>query len=127
MDSKEDASDKQIRTNDFFKDPQLLAAKASLDPKQRKELEKRGEFMYNTVDFENPESDIVTEGVAYILSALKSGLHPRELTDIEKEVLRAELGDQWYLKFGYTIDQLYKPVEDRNSKLEQVAKKLIRK
>lgn len=42
------------------------------------------------------------ESLAYVVESLKSGLHPKYLTDDEITLLRAGYGDEWYVQWGYT-------------------------
>ena len=44
--------------------------------------------------------------VAYIDEALKSGLHPKDLTKEDVKVLEETYGKQWYESWGYTKEDL---------------------
>jgi hypothetical protein len=46
------------------------------------------------------------ESLAYVVESLKSGLHPKYLTEDERTLVRAGYGDQWYEKWGYTSKDL---------------------
>ena len=41
------------------------------------------------------------ESLAYVVESLKSGLHPKYLTEDEVMMLRAGYGDEWYKNWGY--------------------------
>jgi hypothetical protein len=46
------------------------------------------------------------ESLAYVVESLKSGLHPKYLTEDEIMLLRAGYGDEWYQKWGYKKEDL---------------------
>jgi hypothetical protein len=48
------------------------------------------------------------ESLAYVVESLKSGLHPRYLSEDEVVMLRAGYGDKWYEKWEYTEKDLQK-------------------
>lgn len=48
------------------------------------------------------------ESLAYVVESLKSGLHPKYLTEDEVAMVRAGYGDQWYTKWGYVEKDLKK-------------------
>jgi len=71
---------------------------------------KFGEKFYNSFDVNtgNPviEQDnkieiCMEESLAYVVESLKSGLHPKHLTEDEIAILRAGYGDHWFQKWGY--------------------------
>ena len=41
------------------------------------------------------------EAVSYVVESLKSGLHPKYLTEDEQVLLQAAYGDEWYKEWGY--------------------------
>ena len=42
----------------------------------------------------------------YIISGLKSGLRPNQLSEDELEVLKQVYGDTWYINYGFTRKDL---------------------
>ena len=102
--------------SDLFTNPMVQQAKQAMTQEQLDEYKRIGEEMYNTVDFVNSEiidnpslpgskslhdstPQEIIEAVAYIVEAMKSGLHPDYLDDNEKEVCKAFYGDDWKSKF----------------------------
>lgn len=101
-------TDKKIN---LFNNPMVDSALKSLTPEQKKEYEEIGKYMFETTNFSvdntkpNPEQEIA-EALLYITSAVKSGLHPSELSPKELEILYGVLGDNWYEEYGYTKDEV---------------------
>ena len=52
----------------------------------------------SSVDFSNI---CMEEAVSYVVESLKSGLHPKYLTEDEQVLLQAAYGDEWYKEWGY--------------------------
>lgn len=98
---------KETREIDLFNNPMVEAAKRSMSPKDIEEYKRLGEKYYSGWDFEKggPE-EMLDVAVAELSEAIKSGLHPSDLDDNEKEILRVKLGKDWYLQFGFTEDEL---------------------
>lgn len=89
----------------------------SLLPKDQKEqFLKLGEKFYNSFDVYKGEllqdsgSDDKTihleEALAYVVESMKSGLHPKYLTEDEVHLLKAGFGDRWYESWGYNENDL---------------------
>lgn len=100
-------------TNTLFDNPMTRAALNSMSPEERKRYAEIGEKMYGNIDFDkskildNPaDPQEFSEAVAYVEEQLKSGLHPSMLDDKEKSLLSEIRGQEWYLKWGYTKDDL---------------------
>lgn len=99
--------------SDLFNNPMVQQAKQAMTPEQLDEYQRIGEAMYNSVDFvnseviNNPDNPIpgkalndctpheIIEAVAYIVEAIKSGLHPDYLDESERDVCKAFYGDDW--------------------------------
>ena len=80
-------------------------ARAAMTPEQIADYQRKGEAMYNTVEFENNEiigKDPLLDFIAYISEGLDSGLHPRDLEPDEVKAMCAHYGEKWYEKFGHT-------------------------
>jgi len=87
--------------------------KSFLDNAKEEDIEKYqkfGEKFYNSFDVNTggPTPDCINmeESLAYVVESLKSGLHPRYLSEDEVVLLRAGYGEQWYKKWGYTEGDL---------------------
>lgn len=52
----------------------------------------------SSVDFSNI---CMEEAVSYVVESLKSGLHPKYLTEDEQVLLQAAYGEEWYKEWGY--------------------------
>jgi len=77
-----------------------------LDEKEKEKYQKFGEKFYNSFNVNTGQpydSSTISleESLAYVVESLKSGLHPRCLTEDEVMLLRAGYGDDWYTKWGY--------------------------
>jgi|UniRef100_A0A6C0K5A9 hypothetical protein len=82
----------------------------------REKYMKFGERFYNSFDVntgtpiqENNAGNPVIcmeEALAYVVESLKSGLHPSRLTYDEAMIVKAGYGDQWYEKWGYTVQDI---------------------
>jgi hypothetical protein len=86
--------------------------RSQLSDVQIQEYEQKGEELYTDefmeiVTAENPqELNDMMEGAAYLKEAIKSGLRPCMLTDNEKNILENVLGKEWYIEYGYTMEDL---------------------
>jgi len=77
-----------------------------LDEKEKEKYLKFGEKFYNSfnVDTGHPydaHTISMEESLAYVVESLKSGLHPKYLTEDEVMLVQAGYGDEWYKKWGY--------------------------
>lgn len=91
-------------------DPFIEAAKKSLTPEQKEHYKKLGEAYFNDINMETSSinNNPVDDMVAYLVTAVKSGLHPSYLDDEEKKFLKDALGEKWYEKYNFTNDDLKK-------------------
>lgn len=87
----------------------------SLLPEDQKEnFIRLGEKFYNSFDVYKgellqPQDDKcihLEEALAYVVESLKSGLHPKHLSEDEVHLLKAGFGDEWYKKWGYDAEDL---------------------
>lgn len=92
---------------DLFNNPYISEAKRHLSQEKMDEYKKLGERFYAGWDFEKggPEQ-VLDVAVAEISEALKSGLHPSDLDENEREIMCTKVGKEWYLDFGYTAEDL---------------------
>jgi hypothetical protein len=91
-------------------EPYIEAALKSLTPEQKERYQKLGEAYFNDIDMETStvNNNPVDDTVAYLVTAVKSGLHPSYLDDSEKKFLKDALGEKWYEKYNFTDDDLKK-------------------
>lgn len=90
----------RINQNNLFDNPMVRSAREAMTPEQLDEYKRKGEAMYNTIDF---TSEDLNDGginpmqitVAYIIEGLKSGLHPSYLTDDERTIMLNTFGEKW--------------------------------
>lgn len=83
--------------------------KASDEEKER--YQRFGEKFYNSFDVEkgepfDPSVINMEEALAYVVESLKSGLHPKHLTEDEQMMMRAGYGEEWFKNWGYTENDL---------------------
>lgn len=91
--------------NKFFdKMKKTFLDAASEEDKEK--YRKFGEKFYNSFNVNTGAPDdntiFMEESLAYVIESLKSGLHPKHLTQDEIVLLQAGYGDEWYKKWGYT-------------------------
>lgn len=89
----------------LFNNPMVDMAMKALTPEQRAEYEKIGKYIFKT-DYTketqkiNPQEEI-KEAVVYIENCIRSGLHPNDLNDREKQIMIGVKGKHWYKEFDY--------------------------
>ena len=116
---------------DLYNNPMIDMAKSSLTPNQMEEYKKIGEHMYNNEMYKNVELNTKTqkstdnEIAIYASESLKSGLHPKELSEKEISCLSTFFGKQWYEKFDYTIDDIPKYFIRDGMKLSRQQKRFL--
>lgn len=102
-----------VATEIFEKMRKAFLEKASEE--DREKYLKFGERFYNSFDVDTgaPIQDetgnpliCMEEALAYVVESLKSGLHPCHLTYDEAMIVKAGYGDQWYEKWGYTVEDI---------------------
>lgn len=80
-----------------------------LPPEQKEQFLKLGEKFYNSFDvhkgeiFKEEDDKVIhlEEALAYVVESMKSGLHPKYLTEDEVHLLKAGFGEKWYEQWGY--------------------------
>lgn len=95
--------------NDLFDNPMVRSAKAALSPEAQEEYKRIGESLYNTVDFERSvvyDDEKCDPAYDAAIESLKSGLHPSFLTPDEVALLQTYHGEDWYLHFGLSENDL---------------------
>ena len=85
-----------------------------LPDEEREKFQRIGERLYNSFDVhkgqvlpnQGADSIRLEESLAYVVESMKSGLHPKYLTEDEIHLLRAGYGDEWYTKWGYAKEDV---------------------
>ena len=101
--------------SDLFEGQLAKAALAALSDEDKERYKKIGEELYGTIDFESNQSkstmgNDMLEALACIELQLNSGLHPSDLENNEKELLKDAYGDEWFKKWNYELADLIKIV-----------------
>lgn len=123
--------DKQSKTNfDLFDNPMVRSILKQMSPEEVQEYKQIGQELYGNIDFEKSEAlanlpPPMSEGLAYIKVGLRSGLLPTDLDESELALLVDVYGKEWYLKFGFTEDDVKDlktpPIEDKlNAKFDAI-------
>ena len=78
----------------------------SIPEEDREAYQRFGEKFHSSFNVDSGSSvDLsnicMEEAVSYVVESLKSGLHPKYLTEDEKVLLQAAYGDEWYKEWGY--------------------------
>ena len=77
----------------------------NMNEEDKEKYQKFGEKFYNSFNVETCQpydnSIHLEESLAYVVESLKSGLHPKYLTEDEKILVQAGYGDEWYKNWGY--------------------------
>ena len=106
----EQKQSKQLNEDNLFNNPMVQAASAALSDEDKERYKRRGEEMYNSVDFANnklinfPEE--MLESLAHVEEQLRSGLHPVDMEKSEKDILQEAYGKEWYKKWGFINEDL---------------------
>lgn len=97
----------------IFDDPYIKKAYEALPEEEKQKYKAQGKHFFQNVNFDNTSTGDIFEGIdplaesaASIVMSIKSGLHPSDLDDNEREILKSTLGSTWYLQFGYTEEDL---------------------
>lgn len=100
--------------NDVFDNPMVRQAMKAMTVEQREEYRRIGEYMFNDA-FRMKEDKFLTkddtkmeDAFKYVDVAIRSGLDPLELTQMELQVLHDMLGDEWYKHYDFREDEVAK-------------------
>lgn len=111
---------------DLYNNPMVDAARSAMTPEQIENYKQMGEYMYSDLIVDtvtntkskgrlkgkarkasqtksNVDTEVgpIKDAIQYILIALRSGLHPSQLSDDEKDIMKNKFGDRWFALFGY--------------------------
>lgn len=103
-----------LATSPLFDDKHLQNMYNSLSDEDKLNYKKIGEHMYNSIDFSEINSqglndnhkEIDLENVSQLKLMLQSGIHPSYLSNQDKDLLKNNLGEKWYEKFGFLENDL---------------------
>lgn len=78
----------------------------NLPDEDREAYQKFGEKFHQSFDVDNGTSVNLSEinmeeSLAYVVSGLDAGLHPKYITEDEDALLQAAYGEDWYKKWNY--------------------------
>lgn len=102
----------------LFDEPTMRMLREQLSDKERQYYQQVGEHMFARMHVSDTESgetkvemkvqqeDPVAKHKADLVSALRSGYHPSDMDDAEREFARKHLGERWYERFGYSESDL---------------------
>jgi hypothetical protein len=91
---------------DLFNNPMVQAARNQMTKEQQEEYARIGEHLFSDEALQVMESGKVRKAseedlLTYALAALRSGLHPQELTPPEVMAVQKAKGPHWYKEFGW--------------------------
>lgn len=100
-------------SNDLFDNEMVNSAIASLSVEDKKRYQQMGEEMYSSVNFShntilNNFPPPVIESIQDIELQIKDGLHPSDMDQDQKNLLKEVYGEAWYTKWGFTKEDLDK-------------------
>jgi hypothetical protein len=126
--------------NNLFNNPMVDSAMKALSTEQLEKYKIMGDYIHGT-NFEEktPQplniEDSLRDGIFYIDQAIKSGLHPTELSHREVQLMTDIYGSEWYINYGYDKDDvhgLHPTINNRDTilnkkQIKQIEKKNRRK
>jgi len=111
MDKDQQSIEKIKNADPLFGEKRLQEIAASLSEEDKKRYAKIGEEMYNSINFEdiNSQGSLATqnadqiemENASEIKIMLRSGMHISYLTRQEKDIMKNVFGNKWYEEFGF--------------------------
>ena len=101
-------------SDSLFSNPMVDNALKALSPEQLAGYKKIGEQLYGSIDFEdskiiNNMPPPMAESVAYVEEGIKSGLLPADLDENEVILLTNAFGEEWYLRYGFSKEEVPEP------------------
>ena len=111
MDKDQKTIEKIKNADPLFGEKRLREIAASLSDEDKKRYAQIGEEMYNSINFEDINSQgslaaqnsdqIELENASEIKVMLRSGMHPSFLSRQEKDIMKNVFGNKWYEEFGF--------------------------
>jgi len=102
----ENTSTSTSNYSELFDNPMTRAAMAALSEDEKEKYREWGEHMFGNIDFEDSKAlknmpPPVNNAVAYIVTAIKSGILQEDLQEDEKQLMQTVFGDDWHKKYYY--------------------------
>jgi len=102
------------KETDFFKTNYVDRVLTQLSEEDRVKYKKIGEYMYGTDMFQDNKKlsnlpSSTEDSVLYIKAAIRSGLHPQDLSKNELQFMNQTVGDDWGDEFGFSSDDVRVP------------------
>ena len=85
-------------TGNLFDNPMVRAAREKMTPEQIAEYKRQGEHMYGDIDYTktyDPFEEKLKQSAIYIISGLKSGLRPNQLSEDEEKTTNKDRKIDW--------------------------------
>ena len=97
--------------SDLFNNSLVKNALASMTSEQIENYKKIGESLYSSCNFKDNElinnlPPPLAESIAYIEEGIKAGLLPSDLSENEIIALESAYGKEWYVKYGYNVEDI---------------------
>ena len=102
-----------INEDDLFGNPMVRAAIASMSEEDKQRYKDIGEKMYGNMNFEDSryliDPDVqMSQALECVEAQIRSGLHPSDTDEAERNLLKDAYGKEWYKKWGFTKKDLVK-------------------
>lgn len=110
--------------DDLFDNEMVRAAASSMSLEDKHKYMMMGEKIFNTIDFDTGK--IITDDDKHdlicfeIVENLKSGYHPKFLSESEINTLFYSMGDDWFTKLGFELEDLPDFVIQRFAEIEKL-------
>ena len=109
--SDEQKLEKIRKADPLFSEKRLKEISDSMSEEDKKRYAKIGEEMYNSISFEDINSQGTTasdnadaielENIAQVKVMLQSGIHPSYLNNQEKDLMKKAYGEKWFETYGF--------------------------
>lgn len=102
----------RAQKNDLFDNPMVRNARSQMTEEQLDSYKKKGEAMYNGIDFIGDGSSketvpqVMADSIKQVLDSIKAGEHISFLEKNEKNLMSEYYGEEWYSKYGYEKEDL---------------------
>lgn len=98
------------KNTSFFNTEYVDHVLRQLSEEDRKKYQKIGKYMYGTESYPDNRkmSDMKSsteDSILYIKAAIRSGLHPKDLTRNELQYMNQNVGTEWVEEFGYSVEE----------------------
>jgi hypothetical protein len=102
------------KSNSIWNNPAAKQAWDGLSPEEQEHFQKIGAQTHaidvvttgSKLSEQEREKEIFLESASYIISAIKSGIHPSMLEENEIKVLKTVYGDDWYIEYGFEKEDM---------------------